>query len=73
LKRLYFDTVVFTPHQLAELVRLFGADHVIMGTDYPFDMAEYYPVEQLMSVEAISDAERRAVAGETATKLFGLD
>ena len=35
LKKIYFDTVVFTPHQLAELVRLFGADHVIMGTDYP--------------------------------------
>ncbi len=24
LKQIYFDTVVFTPHQLAELVRLFG-------------------------------------------------
>jgi aminocarboxymuconate-semialdehyde decarboxylase len=40
LKKIYFDTVVFTPHQLAELVRLFGADHIVMGTDYPFDMAE---------------------------------
>ena len=31
LKKIYFDTVVFTPHQLAELVRLFGADHIIHG------------------------------------------
>src|ERR1051325_4498596 len=36
LKKIYFDTVVFTPYQLAELVRLFGADKIIMGTDYPF-------------------------------------
>ena len=38
LKRIYVDTVVFTPYQLAELVRVFGADHVVLGTDYPFDM-----------------------------------
>ena len=44
LKKIYFDTVVFTPHQLAELVRLFGADHIIMGTDYPFDMADFDPI-----------------------------
>ena len=44
LKRVYVDTVVFTPDQLAELVRNFGADHVLMGTDYPYDMAEYDPL-----------------------------
>src|SRR5258706_7255920 len=38
LKRVYFDTIVFTPHQLQELVCLYGADHIMMGTDYPFDM-----------------------------------
>ncbi|MGA9894374.1 MAG: amidohydrolase family protein, partial [Xanthobacteraceae bacterium] len=31
LKRIYVDTVVFTPNQLAELVRVFGADHVLLG------------------------------------------
>ena len=44
LKRVYVDTVVFTPYQLAELVRVFGADHVVMGTDYPYDMADFDPV-----------------------------
>ena len=51
LKKIYFDTVVFTPQQLRELVRLFGADHIIMGTDYPFDMGEYDPIGHLASVE----------------------
>src|SRR5919206_3529459 len=32
LKKIYFDTVVFTPQQLAALAKTFGADHVIMGT-----------------------------------------
>src|SRR5262249_41065917 len=30
LRKIYFDSVVFTPHQLAELVRLYGADRIIM-------------------------------------------
>ena len=59
LKKVYFDTVVFTPHQLAELVRLFGADHVIMGTDYPFDMADYDPVGHVASVEGFDASTRR--------------
>ena len=42
--KIYFDTVVFTPHQLKNLVDVFGADRIIMGTDYPFDMAEYDPI-----------------------------
>src|SRR4030095_7671568 len=49
LKKIYFDSVVFTPEQLAELVRLYGADHVIMGTDYPFDMADYDPIGHVAS------------------------
>ncbi len=43
LKKIYFDTVVFTPNQLAALVETFGVDHVMMGTDYPYDMADYDP------------------------------
>jgi aminocarboxymuconate-semialdehyde decarboxylase len=33
LKKIFVDTVVFTPHQLEELAKLFGADHLLMGTD----------------------------------------
>ena len=49
LQEIYFDSVVFTPHQLAELVRLYGADRIIMGTDYPFDMADYDPIGHVAS------------------------
>ena len=51
LKKIYFDSVVFTPYQLAELVRLYGADRIIMGTDYPFDMADYDPIGHVAGVE----------------------
>src|SRR5690606_28676595 len=40
LRRVYFDSLVFTPHQLEFLIKQYGADHVMLGTDYPFDMGE---------------------------------
>jgi aminocarboxymuconate-semialdehyde decarboxylase len=71
LKKIYFDSVVFTPEQLAELVRLYGADHVIMGTDYPFDMADYDPIGHVASV-GLDAAAVAAVAGGNAKRLLGL-
>ncbi len=72
LKKIYFDTVVFTPHQLAELVRLYGADHVIMGTDYPFDMADYDPIGHVASADNFDAATIAAIAGGNARKLLGI-
>jgi aminocarboxymuconate-semialdehyde decarboxylase len=72
LKRIYVDTVVFTPHQLAELVRLFGADHVVMGTDYPFDMADYDPIGHIASVDGFDAATIAALAGGNAKRLLAL-
>jgi aminocarboxymuconate-semialdehyde decarboxylase len=72
LKRIYFDTIVFTPHQLAELVRVVGADHVVMGTDYPYDMGEYDPIGHVAGVAEFDEATRAAIVGGNAKKLFGL-
>jgi aminocarboxymuconate-semialdehyde decarboxylase len=72
LKKIYFDTVVFTPYQLAELVRLYGADHIIMGTDYPFDMAEFDPIGHVASVDGFDASTIAAIAGGNARKLLGL-
>lgn len=72
LKKIFFDTVVFTPPQLKALVDTFGVDHVIMGTDYPFDMADYDPIAHVMSVDSFDDTTRAALAGGNAKKLLGL-
>jgi aminocarboxymuconate-semialdehyde decarboxylase len=72
LKRIYVDSVVFTPYQLAELVRVFGADHVVMGTDYPFDMADYDPIGHIAGVESFDQATIAALAGGNAKRLLAL-
>jgi aminocarboxymuconate-semialdehyde decarboxylase len=71
LRRMYVDTVVFTPHQLDYLVSVFGADHVMMGTDYPFDMGEYDPVGHVAS-GTLDEATIAAIAGGSAKKLLDL-
>lgn len=35
LKRLYYDTVTFSPYTLNLARDLVGADHLVMGSDYP--------------------------------------
>jgi aminocarboxymuconate-semialdehyde decarboxylase len=69
LKKVYFDTVVFTPHQLQELVRLYGADKILMGTDYPFDMADYDPVGHVCGA-GLHEATVAAVCGGNVKKLL---
>ena len=71
LKRVFFDSVVFTPHQLRNLVDVFGAGQVLMGTDYPFDMAESDPVGHLASANLDGDTFA-AIAGGNSRKLFGI-
>lgn len=44
LRRLYYDTIVFNPEPLRNLVATVGASQVVLGTDYPFDMGEPDPV-----------------------------
>ena len=72
LKQVYFDTVVFTPLQLETLVKTIGLDHVIMGTDYPFDMLEHDPIGHINSVESFDDSTRSALAGGNAKKMLGM-
>ena len=64
--------MVFTPYQLAELVRVFGADRIVMGTDYPFDMAEYDPIGHVAAVEGFDQSTIGAIAGGNARRLLGL-
>jgi aminocarboxymuconate-semialdehyde decarboxylase len=71
LANLYFDTTVFESGMIEHLVRRFGADHVLVGTDYPFDMGEPDPLA-LVAGAGLSDRERDLVVGGNARVLFGL-
>ncbi len=71
LRKLYVDTNVFDPGMVRHLVDLLGADHVLMGTDYPFDMGTTDPLGFLAQVD-LTDDQRRQVLGGNAARLFGI-
>ena len=70
---MYFDTMVFDPEMLRTLIRRWGADHVLLGTDYPFDMGETDPLGLLSKVEGLEEKERSMIAGGNAARLLGID
>ena len=53
-------------------MRLYGADRILMGTDYPYDMAEYDPLGHLASAKNLDQKTVAAVAGLNAKQLLGL-
>ncbi|MGW4698472.1 amidohydrolase family protein [Kitasatospora cineracea] len=71
LRRLYFDSLVHDPNVLRELVRAAGADRVLLGSDFPFDMGTEDPLAALAAAE-LPDAELAAVRGANAAALLGL-
>ncbi|MGW0869185.1 amidohydrolase family protein [Streptomyces sp. NPDC002740] len=72
LGRLYFDSLVHDPHVLRELVRAVGADRVLLGSDYPFDMGTEDPVGALRAAR-LPDADFHAVRGGNAAALLRKD
>src|SRR5436190_90892 len=72
LEKFYFDTITFSPDMLRQLIDRFGADHVLMGTDYPFDMGVEDPVGFLKTVK-MNSSEREMIEGGNAAKLLNID
>jgi aminocarboxymuconate-semialdehyde decarboxylase len=71
LHDLFFDLTVFDPGLVEVLAERFGPDHLLIGTDYPFDMGETDPL-LLLERTNLSLEDRALIAGGNATRLFGL-
>jgi aminocarboxymuconate-semialdehyde decarboxylase len=71
LRRLYFDTITHAPHVLKFLVDSVGADRVLLGSDYPFDMGN---LDCVARVEAagLDEAECARVLGGRVRELLRL-
>jgi aminocarboxymuconate-semialdehyde decarboxylase len=70
LSRFYFDTVTHDESLLRELVALAGADRVLCGSDYPFDMGVERPAEIVRALGLAPD-EEQAILGGNARRLLG--
>jgi aminocarboxymuconate-semialdehyde decarboxylase len=70
-RRLYFDTVVYEPEPLRYLVQLAGADHVLLGSDYPFPIQDPEPA-RVVRAAGFEPAATDAILSGNACSLFKL-
>ena len=66
LARLWFDCLVHDPRPLRYLAELVGWDHIMLGTDYPFDMGFDAPIDFIDKV-GLAQADRDQVLTGTAS------
>src|SRR5262245_5297826 len=72
LRRFTYDTIGHDDRINLNLIRLVGADRVVLGSDYCFDMGLAAPVDTVERLDALSTAERDLILGETAARLLRL-
>ena len=52
-------------------MKTYGADRIVMGTDYPFDMADFDPIEHVVST-GFNASDTAALCGGNARNILGL-
>ena len=72
LRRFTYDTIGHNDQINLNLIRLVGADRVVLGSDYCFDMGLTDPVGAVEHLSGLSDGERDLILGATAAKLLRL-
>ncbi|MGH3049452.1 MAG: amidohydrolase family protein, partial [Gaiellaceae bacterium] len=70
LRRFFYDTVVLDAEVLRALVDFAGADRVVVGSDYPFDMGDGRPAEVVRALGLPAADEERILSGN-ARRLLG--
>ena len=70
LRRFCFDTVTHDEGLLRDLVAFAGADRVLCGSDYPFDMGVERPAEIVRAL-GLASGEENAILGGNARRLLG--
>jgi aminocarboxymuconate-semialdehyde decarboxylase len=70
LKRLYYDTVTFSPYNLNMARDLLGTDHLVMGSDYPHLLGSIE--RSVSSIEALNipAAEKQRIFSGTALSIL---
>ncbi|HEX9453834.1 MAG TPA: amidohydrolase family protein, partial [Candidatus Binatia bacterium] len=72
VKLLHFDTITHSSMALEYLVANFGAEKVLLGSDYPYDMGDPEPVQSLQGTR-IANPQRELISSANARRLLSID
>jgi aminocarboxymuconate-semialdehyde decarboxylase len=72
IRRFHFDTLTHDDGLLRALIDYAGPDHMLLGSDYPFDMGDARPVDTVRALRLPPEVEAAILAGN-AERLLGLE
>ncbi len=70
LERFHFDTITFDRTMLKHMIERYGAERVVLGTDYPYDMGMEHPVDFIGGTPGLSAADKAKIMGGNAARLL---
>jgi aminocarboxymuconate-semialdehyde decarboxylase len=71
--RFYVDALVHDPDALRLLLKLFGAQRVALGSDYPFPLGEAHPGKLIESMKELSAEDKAQLLSGTACEFLSLN
>jgi aminocarboxymuconate-semialdehyde decarboxylase len=70
LSRFYYDTVVASPASLRFLIELVGADRIMFGTDFPYEIGDADGAIALPVLAQLPPAQRDRILGQNARDIL---
>jgi aminocarboxymuconate-semialdehyde decarboxylase len=70
LKKLYYDTVTFSPYALNMARDLVGTSHMVMGSDYPHLLGSIDRAVSSIEALTIPDEEKQRIFSGTALSIL---
>jgi len=72
LRRFHYDTITHSTEGLTYLIDLVGADRILLGSDYCFDMGYHRPIEVLNGNRSLTPTDQSAILTLNAARLLRL-
>ena len=72
LRRIYYDCLTHSEAALRFMIDTIGADRIVLGSDWPYDMGFDSPVEWINGLESLKQNEKDMILGGNLEKLLGM-
>jgi len=72
LGKFWVDSLVHDPDMLKQLVKSYGKDRVIMGSDYPFPLGEHEPGKLIEEISEFDDPTKELLLSGNCLEFLGL-
>jgi aminocarboxymuconate-semialdehyde decarboxylase len=70
-RKLFYDNLVYDLALMRHIVHVFGRDQIMLGTDYPFDARQSFPVKYAEAL-GLTPGDWEALKGRNAARFLGL-